>query len=104
MFLIYFIFMFLNTGLKNRIVEVNLADLNNDDDQVPKKNLKNKVEIVNKKIPAALFVVMTGIILSYLLNLESFGVKIIREIPSGLPSFGIPGGDVSNFYSFQNYF
>ena len=40
---------------------------------------------VSKKIPAALFVVVIGILVAYVFNLTKFDVKIIREIPSGLP-------------------
>lgn len=44
----------------------------------------------NKKIPSILFVVVLGIIAVHFLNLERFGVKIVGEIPTGLPSFQLP--------------
>ncbi|XLS29746.1 SulP family inorganic anion transporter [Flavobacteriaceae bacterium M23B6Z8] len=50
---------------------------------------------INKKIPGALIVVVLGILSVYFLDLESFGVKIVREVPTGLPSFDIPVIDIS---------
>ncbi|MGF1558076.1 MAG: SulP family inorganic anion transporter [Flavobacteriaceae bacterium] len=44
----------------------------------------------SKKIPAILLVVVLGILAVFLLKLESFGVKIVGEIPTGLPAFKIP--------------
>jgi len=49
---------------------------------------------INKKIPNALIVVILGI-----LSIKFYGkyledVSIIRDIPSGLPSFGIPNFDI----------
>ncbi|GAB5472468.1 MAG: sulfate permease [Maribacter sp.] len=44
----------------------------------------------NKKIPAILVVVVLGIVAVRVFGLERFGVNIVGEIPSGLPSFGIP--------------
>ncbi|WP_298264821.1 SulP family inorganic anion transporter [uncultured Lutibacter sp.] len=41
----------------------------------------------SKKIPAALIVVVLGILLVKIFNLEQSGVKIVGEIPKGLPSF-----------------
>jgi high affinity sulfate transporter 1 len=40
------------------------------------------------KIPAALLIVFLGIIISGLLNLESYGVHIVGDIPAGLPPLG----------------
>ena len=42
------------------------------------------------KIPRALVVVIAAIAASYLLDLESYGVAIVGEVPTGLPSFGLP--------------
>ncbi|WNF38699.1 solute carrier family 26 protein [Bacillaceae bacterium IKA-2] len=42
------------------------------------------------KIPGPLLVVVLSIIVVYGLKLESFGVKIIGEVPSGLPSLSLP--------------
>lgn len=43
-----------------------------------------------KKIPAALVVVVLGILVVKIFNLESKGVAIIGSIPKGMPSFRIP--------------
>lgn len=45
---------------------------------------------LTKSIPAPLVVVVLGILASALLNLESLSVKLVGEIPSGLPSFTLP--------------
>jgi SulP family sulfate permease len=42
------------------------------------------------RFPAALVVVVAGIALSSLLNLEQHGVAVVGEIPSGLPSLKFP--------------
>ena len=42
------------------------------------------------KIPAALVVVVLGIVLVRVFHLEQFGVQILGEIPKGLPEFTIP--------------
>lgn len=42
------------------------------------------------KIPAALVVVVLGIVLVRVFHLEQFGVQILGEIPKGLPEFIIP--------------
>ncbi len=44
----------------------------------------------NKKIPSILLVVVLGIIAVHFLKLERFGVKIVGDIPMGLPSFQQP--------------
>lgn len=44
----------------------------------------------NKRIPSILVVVVLGILAVHIFGLEQFGVNIVGEIPSGLPSFGIP--------------
>ncbi len=43
-----------------------------------------------KKIPTALVVVILGIVAVKLFNLEQYGVKIVGEIPKGLPEFRMP--------------
>ncbi|MGI9546955.1 MAG: SulP family inorganic anion transporter [Flavobacteriaceae bacterium] len=48
-----------------------------------------------KKIPAALIVVVLGIVIVYSLNLNSLGVRIVEEVPGGLPSFTIPSIELS---------
>lgn len=45
---------------------------------------------VNKKIPAALLVVVLGILVVKFLDLEEIGVSIVKEIPGGLPAFVMP--------------
>ena len=42
------------------------------------------------KIPYALVVFILGIVISWIFNLESFGVEIIGDIPQGLPAVGFP--------------
>ena len=44
------------------------------------------------KLPAPLIVLFLAIIISYLLNLEAYGVHIVGDIPMGLPDFGIAEG------------
>jgi sulfate permease, SulP family len=44
----------------------------------------------SKKIPAALVVVVLGILLVKFFNLDQIGVKIVGDIPSGLPDFIVP--------------
>ncbi|TCI95098.1 SulP family inorganic anion transporter [Tenacibaculum sp. M341] len=51
------------------------------------KKLNNKF---NKRIPAALVLVLLSTVIVYVLNLDGFGVKIVGEVPSGLPSFKTP--------------
>jgi high affinity sulfate transporter 1 len=40
--------------------------------------------------PVALFVVVGSIILSSLVSLDSYGVKLLGEVPQGLPTVGLP--------------
>ena len=49
---------------------------------------------INKKIPNALIVVIFGILLIKYFEKSFEDVAIIRDIPSGLPSFGIPDFDI----------
>lgn len=49
------------------------------------------------KIPAALVVVIFGIIIVYLFRLDSLGVKIVKEIPQGLPHIGLPHVNLETF-------
>lgn len=46
-----------------------------------------------KKIPAALVVVILGILVVKIFNFEQLGVKIVGDIPKGLPDFRIPNFD-----------
>ena len=43
------------------------------------------------KVPAAITVLVLAIIVSALLDLESYGIHIVGEIPAGLPTLGMPG-------------
>ena len=45
---------------------------------------------INKKIPSALIVVVLGILAVYVFQWNLVGVKIVEQIPSGLPSFQLP--------------
>jgi len=49
---------------------------------------------VNKKIPNALLVVLLGIIAVKYFGSTFESVAIIKEVPSGLPSFGVPEIDI----------
>ncbi|MEX2435254.1 MAG: solute carrier family 26 protein, partial [Balneolaceae bacterium] len=44
-----------------------------------------------KTFPSALFVVIAGTVFTALLNLHAGGVSIVGEVPLGLPSFKMPG-------------
>ncbi len=48
-----------------------------------------------KKFPASLVVVILGILVVYLFNLDQHGVTILGKIPRGLPSFVIPTFDTN---------
>jgi SulP family sulfate permease len=48
------------------------------------------IKKLSKAIPGALIVVILGIAISYFFNLETYGIKIIKEVPQGLPSIAIP--------------
>jgi SulP family sulfate permease len=51
--------------------------------------IAGKIFLKNK--PVALFVVVGGIVASSLLGLESRGVKLLGDVPQGLPALGLPG-------------
>jgi sulfate permease, SulP family len=53
-----------------------------------KRFLKNK--------PVALFVVIAGIITASSMDLGSLGVKLLGQVPQGLPPFGLPAVHVSD--------
>ena len=50
----------------------------------------------NKKIPSILIVVVFGILAVYFLDLQQYGVKIVGEIPMGLPDFQVPNFNLQN--------
>ncbi len=47
-------------------------------------------KIFLKKLPMALLVVVAGIVASRLLGLDERGVKLLGEVPQGLPDLGLP--------------
>lgn len=47
-------------------------------------------KILLKNIPVALFVVVGGIVASRVLGLNARGVKLLGEVPQGLPAIGVP--------------
>lgn len=51
--------------------------------------LKN-VKRIHKAIPGALVAVVLGVVVVKYLSLYTMGVKIVGEVPKGLPSFAIP--------------
>src|SRR5207247_5534449 len=53
-----------------------------------KRFLKNK--------PVALFVVIAGIVAASSMDLGSLGVKLLGQVPQGLPPFGLPAVHVSD--------
>src|SRR5438045_2775055 len=53
-----------------------------------KRFLKNK--------PVALFVVIAGIVVAASMDLGSLGVKLLGQVPQGLPPFGLPAVHVSD--------
>jgi len=48
------------------------------------------------RLPAALVAVAVGIAASALLGLEAYGVKLVGDIPPGLPAFTLPALSLSN--------
>lgn len=55
------------------------------------------VKKIHKMIPGPLVVVLLGILLVYFGGLSDKGVKIVGNIPEGLPSFQIPEFDINAF-------
>ncbi|HVP74201.1 MAG TPA: SulP family inorganic anion transporter, partial [Phycisphaerales bacterium] len=56
--------------------------------------LLGKIYLKNK--PVALFVVIAGIVAASLIDLAGMGVKMLGEVPQGLPSLGLPAVAVSD--------
>jgi len=50
----------------------------------------------NKKIPGILIVVILGIVVTYTFQLQLKGLKIVGEIPEGLPLFQLPLSDLGS--------
>ena len=57
------------------------------------------VRKINKAIPGPLLAVLFGVLVVYFGNLHDLGVKIVGEIPSGLPSLGMPSFDKATLRS-----
>lgn len=55
------------------------------------------LRLVARRVPAALIVVVGGIIVSAAVGLEADGVPVVGDVPSGLPSFEVPRVGVSEF-------
>jgi SulP family sulfate permease len=55
------------------------------------------LRLVARRVPAALIVVVGGIIVSSAVGLEADGVPVVGHVPSGLPSFEVPRVGVSEF-------
>tara|TARA_R110000796_G_scaffold67449_3_gene154745 strand:+ start:70492 stop:72219 length:1728 start_codon:yes stop_codon:yes gene_type:complete len=51
---------------------------------------------LDKRVPSILIVVILGVIGVYFLNLETYGVHILGNIPTGLPNFSIPAISFEN--------
>jgi SulP family sulfate permease len=51
---------------------------------------------INKKIPGALIAVVGAIVISYAINLTSYGVAVLGTVPGGLPKLGLPTGVTLN--------
>jgi sulfate permease, SulP family len=47
---------------------------------------------ISRKLPGALIAVIGAILVSYLINLPSYGVTVLGEVPGGLPKIGFPAG------------
>ncbi len=50
---------------------------------------------INSKIPAALIVVILGVLFMFLTRLDTLGVKIVGAVPKGLPVLSVPVVDYS---------
>jgi SulP family sulfate permease len=48
------------------------------------------IKKINKRLPGPLIAVVLGMAAVYFLGMDTQGVKIIKDVPGGLPSFGIP--------------
>lgn len=48
------------------------------------------------RVPAALVVVVTSILTSWLIGFETMGIKVVGVIPEGLPSFALPSWSMAD--------
>ena len=53
------------------------------------------IQKINNKLPGALVIVVLGILGIYFFGLNDLGVKIVGEVPKGLPEFSVPNIDFS---------
>lgn len=51
---------------------------------------------ISRKLPGALIAVIGAILVSYLVNLPSYGVTVLGAVPGGLPKIGFPAGITIN--------
>ncbi|RLD22098.1 MAG: sodium-independent anion transporter [Bacteroidetes bacterium] len=51
---------------------------------------------INKAIPGSLVAVVVGIVAVSVFGFTELGVKIVGDVPDGLPAFGIPNMELSN--------
>jgi len=56
-------------------------------------------KIFLKNQPVALYVVVGGIVVSDWLGLEAHGVKLLGEVPQGLPALGLPAISLTDWYN-----
>ena len=54
---------------------------------------------ISKKIPGPLIAVVGTIIATLLFNFNAYGISLVGEVPSGLPSFSLPTFYMSDFYT-----
>jgi SulP family sulfate permease len=52
---------------------------------------------IDKRIPFPIIVVLIGLAIGYFLNLENYGISLVKEVPSGFPSFGVPTINLETF-------
>jgi len=50
---------------------------------------------INKSIPGPIIIVVLGVLVVSLFNLESTGIKTVGAVPGGLPSFSVPDISIS---------
>ena len=54
---------------------------------------------ISKKIPGPLIAVVGTIIATLIFNFKAYGISLVGEVPSGLPSFSLPTFYISDFYT-----
>lgn len=76
--------------LKNALATINDTNLITLGIGIAAIILIKSIKKINNNIPAALVVVVLGILGIYFFNLNDIGVNIVGDVPSGLPSFQVP--------------